>query len=117
MVGERPANPGTLDRPAPERDHGRGSADLPGERVESRDDQPLFAAAELGLTLPLEERRDGLAELPLEQLVGVDHPEPKALRDGVRRPRLARSHEPDENDPVVRAGSRRSYLRHPMRSL
>ena len=84
-----------------------------GERVERRDDQPLLAAPELGLALPLEERGDRLAELALEQLVGVDHPEAEPLGDGVRRPRLARRHEPDEDDPVVRP----RYLRHPMRSL
>ena len=102
VIGERSAHPETLDRPATESHHGGDSADLTGERVERRDDQALLAATELGLALTLEERGDRLAELVLEQLVGVDHPQAESLGYGVRGPRLASRHESDEDDPVMR---------------
>ena len=102
MIGERSAHPETLDRPAAESHHGGDPADLTGERVERRDDQALLAATELGLALTVEERGDRLAELILEQLVGVDHPEAESLGYGVRGPRLARRHESDEDDRVMR---------------
>ena len=111
MLGQRPLDRDPLDRAAAEGHHRGRAAHLRREGVEDRDDEALLAMPELLLSLALEERLDRLAELPLEQLVGVDQAEPEPLGDGLRRPRLARPHEADEDEPVM------GYRRHPMRSL
>jgi hypothetical protein len=112
VLGERASHRVALDGPAAERHDRRRPADLPCQGVQSRDDQALLAAPELSLSLALEEGTDRLAQLAFEQIVGVDHAEPESLGHGLGRAGLARGHEPDEDDPVVRA-----HLRHPMRSL
>ena len=111
MLSQRAAHSLALDRASAQGDHRRGPADLTGQSIEHGDDQALLAAAELDLSLALEERRDRLAQFALEQLIGVDHPEIESLGDRLGRPRLPRGHEPDEDDAVVRG-----YLRHPIRS-
>jgi len=90
----------------------RGTADLTGEGIQHGDDEALLAAPELDLPLTLEERCDRLAELALEQVVGVDHTQPESFGDLLGGSRLARRHEADEDEPVVGG-----YRRHPMRSL
>ena len=112
VLGERAADRLALDRSAAECDHRGRAPDLAGERVQHRDDQPLLPAPELDLALTLEEGGDRLPQLALQKLVGVDHPKSQPLGHGLRRPRLARRHEADEDDPVVRA-----HLFHPMRCL
>ena len=86
VLSERAAHSLALDRAAAQGDHRRGPADLTGQGIEHGDDQPLLAAAELDLSLALEERRDRLAQLALEQLIGVDHPEIESLGDRLRPP-------------------------------
>ena len=66
MAGEGIADRLGEDAAAAERDR------APAGALERREHGRLLAAAELGLALALEEGRDRLAELGLEQAVGVD---------------------------------------------
>jgi hypothetical protein len=112
VLGERPLHGDPFDRATAQRDHRGRAADLGGKGIERGDDEPFLASAELLLALPLEEDLDGLTQLALEQVVGVDDAKAEALGDGLRRPGLARPHEADEDEAVMGG-----YRRHPMRSL
>ena len=90
VVAERAAHRLALDRAAAERHDGRRAADLSREGIQHRDHQALLAAAELDLALALEESGDRLAELALEQVIGVDHPETEPFGDRLRRPASCR---------------------------
>ena len=80
-------------RAAAERDHVAGARAL-----EHLDAQRLLARAEGRLALAVEGLLDAVAELLLEQLVGVQRPRAENGGDVARGRRLARGHEADEDD-------------------
>jgi hypothetical protein len=101
-------DPLRLDRAAAERDD---PAAL--ERLEA---QALLGLAKPRLAVALEDVGRERAELVLDPGVQVH---PSLAEDGrrsLRRPRLARSHEPDKRDRRSRGVAPGRYLRHPIRS-
>ena len=104
MAAQRGPHPLGVKRAAAERDHAALG------RVEQAGDQRLLAGAERRLPLAVEERGDRLAELGLEQPVGVAGRHAERRRHLARGGRLARAHEADEDD-----GAAQGRL-HPIRS-
>ena len=101
------------DGAAAERDDVAGAGAL-----EQLDAERLLAGAEGGLAVAVEGLLDAVAELRLQQLVGVERARAEHGGDVARGRRLARGHEADEDDcpAVCHCGSRVTAARQSMRS-
>jgi hypothetical protein len=101
---ERGAHSLGLQRAAPEGD------DAAVGRLEQRAGELLLGGAERGFAVAREDRLDRLAELGLEQRVGIVRRDAERGGGLACRARLARPHEADEDEGRVQR------RRHPMRS-
>jgi hypothetical protein len=95
MLAERAADPGRLDRAAPEGQHSRALV------LQRRECRLRLEDAELDLAALLEQLRDRLSGCALELPVEVDEPAAEPRRDLRAERRLARAHESDESDVPV----------------
>ena len=117
VIRERLARGLGPERTAAERHHSRVGP------AQELDGDPLLAAAELGLALPVEEGLDRLAQGTFELRVRVERALTERRRHRARRARLAGAHEADEHEgraaPGVagRALAGRGYRLHAIRSM